>query len=669
MRGSEKTARKRPIRHQINGQISGQISIVAAALMGTTFFLFFAFVVNTGMLVHAKINLQNAADVAAYAGAASQARHLENIGILNYELRRQYKRFLFRYYVIGNLTRPNEPAGGEYRFGAYRSGTNPRQFVNLGIPAVCLEFKKNDNYCAIYDLQPVTAPDNPFFLDAIGQALKEVLDNIEQIRKRNCSGLSQANILALYLWLYNTNPDGSGNLISSTFNDPETRQALRTLPAITKGLGVVPRNLITLQRIKTLEKIVNMPAERGVTSDGVRSLEQKPNPMTYERTVLAFKSAERTLGGSLFPEGKFQMDELLPSGAKPLLELEPLFSSFTTYATYIAATDGNAKTDCKQRLLSIPIRDTTLPVGASKVGPTTYYAVRVRGTPNLLFNPFNLTLEAFAAARPFGARLGPAAAAGLNSEFFIQKDPIPPANLGSVGSMTGGSPNMAFRPGDSLGLYNTALFRGLVNYIKSGSGETIDPNRLVQAEAIAALPNQAEYGRYIIPTDYNSAGDQPPNALDYKNYFVNGSSYSFYAPVSLDGGANARSEVENILTQHPEPEGLSGLKSKLRKDLNEYFGRLGTNSGEGGEGIQIARVMDPMRDITGADVSGLAGTIIPKITNGELRPWFSGRDLAPLRSQNGRVGYSVKLVSFKSLQSSGVSVSGAESDPTPYIDH
>ena len=42
--------------------------------MTLTFVLFLAFVVNTGMLVNAKINLQNAADLAAYAGAATQAR-------------------------------------------------------------------------------------------------------------------------------------------------------------------------------------------------------------------------------------------------------------------------------------------------------------------------------------------------------------------------------------------------------------------------------------------------------------------------------------------------------------------------------------------------------------------------------------------------------------------
>jgi hypothetical protein len=662
MRGSDQSAQIQ----RISSQISGQISVVAAALMGTTFFLFFAFVVNTGMLVHAKINLQNAADVAAYAGAASQARHLENIGILNYELRRQYKRFLFRYYVIGNLTRPDRSSGGTYRFGALKSSDN--QFQDLGIPSVCMTFKQNDNYCGRFNLQAVVTPGTPSFLDAIGQALKEVLDNIEQIRQRNCSSLSQANVLALYLWVFNTNPEGSGNLISSTAFDQETQRALKTLPAITKGLGIVPRNLITYQRIKTLQQIVNMAAERGVTSEQAKSLEQRPNPMTYERTVLAFKSAERTLGESLFEQEKFQMDELLPSGPNGLLDLEPLFVEFNTYATFIASNEN--KGDCRQRLFSIPVKGAALPVAVSKKGPTTYYAVRLRGTPNLLFNPFNLTLEAFAAARPFGARLGPIIRSDLNSEFFINRNPTSAAAQDPVGGISGGVPNMAFRPGDGLGFYDASVFRGLKDYIYNGSsGGTINPDKLIEAEGMASLPNASEYGRYIIPTDFNSAGDSFPNALDYKDYFVNNGFYSFYAPVSLDGGGNAKSEVQKIMGGIPDPQGMSGLKGKLNKDLVEYFGKLASNSGEGGESIQIARIRDPMRDTTGKDVSGLAGTYLPKITNGDLRPWFSGRDVAPKRSQNGRVGYSVKLVSFKSLQNSGVSLSEGDSDPTPYIDH
>src|SRR6478736_3912972 len=88
----------------------GQASIMIGMMM-LTFMLFFAFVVNTGVLVNAKINLQNAADMAAYAGAAVQARQLTQISYLNYEMRRQYKKFLFRYYVMGNMAMDDFPRG------------------------------------------------------------------------------------------------------------------------------------------------------------------------------------------------------------------------------------------------------------------------------------------------------------------------------------------------------------------------------------------------------------------------------------------------------------------------------------------------------------------------------------------------------------------------------
>src|SRR5690348_8001083 len=88
----------------------GQASLMVGIMMLTLLF-FFCFVVNVGMLVNAKINLQNAADMAAYAGAAVQARQLNRISYLNYEMRRQFKKFLFRYYVIGNMAQKNFPSG------------------------------------------------------------------------------------------------------------------------------------------------------------------------------------------------------------------------------------------------------------------------------------------------------------------------------------------------------------------------------------------------------------------------------------------------------------------------------------------------------------------------------------------------------------------------------
>jgi Flp pilus assembly protein TadG len=62
---------------------SGQVAILFA-LVFTFMFVLFAMVVDFGHLVNNKINLQNAADAAAYSGAAWQARALSNLGQMNY---------------------------------------------------------------------------------------------------------------------------------------------------------------------------------------------------------------------------------------------------------------------------------------------------------------------------------------------------------------------------------------------------------------------------------------------------------------------------------------------------------------------------------------------------------------------------------------------------------
>ena len=74
----------------------GQLSI----FMGITLIIvmsMLAFIINVGLFVKAKINLQNAADAAAFSGAATQARQLTNIGYVNWELINTYKEWMFKY--------------------------------------------------------------------------------------------------------------------------------------------------------------------------------------------------------------------------------------------------------------------------------------------------------------------------------------------------------------------------------------------------------------------------------------------------------------------------------------------------------------------------------------------------------------------------------------------
>ena len=122
---------------------SGQ-SVILIATVIISFIMFFGFAVNTGLLVNAKISLQAAADAAAYAGAATQARQLNAISFLNYDMRRQYKKFLYRYAVVGALGNPtfadtqNPGMPGYYDFGKNeypRGGGTQKKTALINVPS------------------------------------------------------------------------------------------------------------------------------------------------------------------------------------------------------------------------------------------------------------------------------------------------------------------------------------------------------------------------------------------------------------------------------------------------------------------------------------------------------------------------------------------------------
>jgi hypothetical protein len=93
----------RSSRNQIANQL-GQMSIFLA-LIFQVLFVFFAMVINIGLLVHDKINLQNSVDLGAYYAASKQAEILNEIAHLNYQIRQDYKLLAWRYWVIGTLGR------------------------------------------------------------------------------------------------------------------------------------------------------------------------------------------------------------------------------------------------------------------------------------------------------------------------------------------------------------------------------------------------------------------------------------------------------------------------------------------------------------------------------------------------------------------------------------
>lgn len=78
----------------------GQVALFVA-LIFQILFLFFAMVINVGLLVHHKINLQNSVDLAAYYGAMKQAENMNALGHINYQIRQSWKLLAWRYRTIG----------------------------------------------------------------------------------------------------------------------------------------------------------------------------------------------------------------------------------------------------------------------------------------------------------------------------------------------------------------------------------------------------------------------------------------------------------------------------------------------------------------------------------------------------------------------------------------
>lgn len=89
----------------------GQVAIFVA-LIFQVIFIFFALLINVGLVVHHKINLQHSVDLAAYYGAMKQAESMNAIAHINFQMRQAWKLFTWRYRVLGTFGL-QKTAGGQ----------------------------------------------------------------------------------------------------------------------------------------------------------------------------------------------------------------------------------------------------------------------------------------------------------------------------------------------------------------------------------------------------------------------------------------------------------------------------------------------------------------------------------------------------------------------------
>jgi hypothetical protein len=417
----------------------GQISIFFSASL-VVFISVIAFVINVGLFVKAKINLQNATDASAFAGAAVQARQLTKIGYLNWEMRNIYKEWMYKYYVVGSLNVPmvettgsgNACGGGktcmDFRLAADNDALSGRVTADpYNFPAVCIHIAgSKTNICKRYAV-PGLPEFGGYNIPGTEEASRSFVDVLIGEKVNNCVERSKINMLVATTWAF--------NVLSNDIGDTLTGRG----PAILSDRqGAWPRAIELAMRIRNLEKVMNRAAiDKPVCIGGIgecTAIDQfsQENFLGNERIVKAFYSGYRNLGNESDNEMKnsFTLQELPPTKTEPppessnssllipareryakqFVDLKLMMVNYATfYAALIPRSEKDKSGACDISKVALPVPG--YPLGFYKNPDVmTYYAVKGEAEFTGMFNPFaadTIKLTAYAAAKPAGGRVGP----------------------------------------------------------------------------------------------------------------------------------------------------------------------------------------------------------------------------------------------------------------------
>lgn len=201
----------------------GQVAIFVA-LIFQVLFVFFTMVVNVGLLVHHKINLQNSVDLAAYYGAMKQAQVLNGLAHVNYQIRQSWKLATFRYRQIGmagdDSVHPFDTQNKTLRASANVDGPLLGKTGQPCPTTFCIAyspvkgFQPDETYCKdICDTQTITLlgrPQGSGMIAGLFQfpGIVQATDNISiQLAKNSVDGCEKATVLnwfgvARFIWGY-----------------------------------------------------------------------------------------------------------------------------------------------------------------------------------------------------------------------------------------------------------------------------------------------------------------------------------------------------------------------------------------------------------------------------------------------------------------------------------
>ncbi len=449
----------------------GQIAIFIA-LIFQILFIFFAMLINIGLIVHDKINLQNSVDLAAYYGAERQAELLNEISHINYQIRQEYKLLAWRQRILGSYT-----FGTNSRLPA----APPDSLADTNMPAVCVD---HAGWKEVFVVDPPNPVDNckapntsmpgvPTFsviasFLGINSYLQSFYGRVSDSVRTGCQAVGPLNWFTASIWLYEYKQAvlGRSNMIraiAENLSKPGSQFLdLKSGPVIMGVKKTFLRNLTEANRISISSRsndVIDNPADftfiNSLSSDvpGGCSSINNGNPNWLHENLIAPKITyvNSSVGSNSACSTFVQLVEQPPTGPGMAGYNPALVSALLQYDS------GEPP----------PGIHTT---GYSSLGfeknpwCLAYVGVKAKTRPRKPFAPFGnpVSLQARGFASPFGGRIGPwskstwAPGAPSSSGNSVDRLAVPRIEDGNpVGPLIPASPsipNYSRYPGDTLGL-------------------------------------------------------------------------------------------------------------------------------------------------------------------------------------------------------------------------
>lgn len=412
----------------------GQVALFVA-LIFQVLFLFFAMIVNVGLVVHHKINLQSSVDMAAYYGAMKQAELLNSIAHMNYQMRQSWKLLAWRYRVLGSA--------GDYQRHPYNYNSknidpsrdkeySDDSFANFSQPPFCITnqpfnepvAKANESTCKetldssfhqkhirLFQAPPVIAGFIGF-----ASATKAITQNLKLSALERCAQVGPINYMVVGNFMLAYQMDQNARRVTIARISKQMSKNKKDFDDI-DGLSVeagaketFTRNLTEANKDSSSVtfELYNSLAHQGCGINPLNNSLEYPAPWLSEiRIFPTIYYTDLICGGTTLNYKPKNFELKLPSQINSYNNEDSIPDAYLKGLT--AKSPGmNERIEYIAQNLNLYSDNNRFLAGFEK-NPwcQAYVGIKASTSPKIPFAPSDLKLTASAFAKPFGGRIGP----------------------------------------------------------------------------------------------------------------------------------------------------------------------------------------------------------------------------------------------------------------------